>query len=276
MSKFVLPKAGGAWWTFGLCTAAGVVLAVSRRADPGVLTGLVVGMTCSFLASEWLFQWMADLLRNWGSNWHPTISVLGVALVGAALLSLALAWARLDHLQPQLSRELGLVLVAWAAFALFVLALRLRSAPFDAFLLFVSALLMTGPALLLGALALGPHPWKVLEFWGLWAWYFPTAALDLAVWMRRSWLPRWKVYGTDLLLIIPGVLALALGWWPAVLALAPLAARSAYRMAKDLLRRGPDTERSTEPQVLHWRGYEELAFGLLLSAVWVWIFLPQP
>jgi hypothetical protein len=207
---------------------------------------------------------------------------LGIASLGAAMLAAAVfrAEARREGLGLEIAWGLG----SWAAAAALVLALRLKLPARSLGLLLPSAVLLTAPAMLLGALAFGGLGWKAAGFWAMWAWFFGAGIFYVQTWLRSALLPRWRIA----LACLPYLAeAAALAWlsrWPGTVVLGLFSFRVLWRLKERVadwdaqmaeLAGGPVPARlPTDGVEIRRLGWEQVGWSLALSAIWTWRYWP--
>jgi hypothetical protein len=258
---FRLPSEYGAWWTFEICLLSGWIKA-STLGEWRASLSLAAGMQALFLASEWITG-----LARWRrrASW---IAWQGWLLCGAAA---GLLGAGLYHTPDPIRMDLAQCLAAWALLSALVLNLRIRVPARDVRLMMASAVLLTGPTLVLGVLAFGGLGLKALAYWGLWAWFFPWGVFYIQTWLRGTTLPRWTIAAASLPFFLEAAL---LAWFERGLATA-LLALLCVRIAWRLRLRWVEYQRSEAPPrlcVSCWDmrllGCEELAWSLVLYGIW--------
>lgn len=281
---FHLPHEHGAWWTFFSCLAAGLIQALAWKADPATSFMLAAGMACFFLASDWITELAHSLFERrlrprmeLGLKTGASIILTGCLLI---LLSLLRAESRLHGLGLGIASGLA----AWAFAILIVLILRLKLPARSLGLLLPSAVLLTAPVMLLGALAFGGLGLKALGFWALWAWFFGAGIYYVQTWLRSYMLPRWRMVLASLPYLSQ---AAVLGWfsrWPGTLLLTLFSLRLLWRLKERVLdwdahmaelSGGPAPSRlPTDGAEIRRLGWEQVAWSLVLGAVWTWLYWP--
>jgi hypothetical protein len=272
--KFSFPFEHGAWWTFQSCLAAGLFQAIAWKAPLFPSACLALGMECLFLASEWVAGFGRSLVEGrlggdgqFRSRKGWILSALGLGLLGLGV----------DSLAAELRSPLMGVLGFWAAFSLSVLWMRIKLPSRDIVLLMGSAVLLTGPALVLGGLAFSSFSERAAEFWSLWAWSYAWGVFYIQAWMRGSTLPRWRLALASLpFLIQAAFLSVHSGLGVKALLLL-LSLRILWRLKRRMENMGEplgSPQTPTSPAEIRLLGYEQLAWSLLLGVSWSWHFLP--
>jgi hypothetical protein len=241
------------------------------RADFWAVGSLALGMEALFLASDWitgLAQWIFVGRLRGGCHWKAPWG-WGLGLSGALFVLLPL------FLIPNSQRlGLGLVLALWALLSAKILWMRIKLPPRNIVLMMSSALLLTGPALVLGGLAFGTWGLKALGYWALWAWFFIWGVNYVQVWMRGNTLPRWRSFIASLPFLLEAAALGLLASWHGVLVLVLLSGRIVWRLWQRLGMRENRAILHTLPRDIRLLGFEQVAWSFCLSAVWIIYFLP--
>lgn len=182
---FPLPQDSQAWWGVLLSLLAGWALSLGPRLDPRGLP-LAVAALSLFLGSEWFSQ-LAGRSRQGQVAPARLKQPLGLGLLG--LTALSLAWFLYAEASPD-RQAWGTVVTAVGCLVALMFILRLEWRPLDARLLYLSHLILTLPALVLGFVAWGPYDPRAFGLWLLPAAFFPAQALFAQFWMEGSEAPR--------------------------------------------------------------------------------------
>jgi hypothetical protein len=276
---YYLPSDLGAGWTFTLCIASGLALALARGGDSATAWHLAAGLLCLFLASDWLTD-AARVALN-GRWLRPAPMGLFLTAGGLALCAQAVWRAGLD-------RPLGLMLwgglVFWAFMACLVMALRLVLPPRSLGLLLPSAVLVSAPAMLLPILAFGDLDGRVAGFWAAWAAFFALEVVYVQTWLSGAQLPCWRLTAASLAYL--GAAALLALWGAPAPAgvLLLLCLRVLWRLRQrtvershleaELEGREQPAHLPTDPDAISRFGWEQLAWSLALGLLWTWRHWP--
>jgi hypothetical protein len=259
---FHLPKEHGAWWTFETCLAAGLLQAYARHQAMAAALSLGAGMHALFLCSDWF----THLGRSRRGAWLSLPGWL-LSLAGLSLLATGIALA-----PSPLQKGLAGVLALWGLFAALVLWMRVHWPARDLRLLMCSGVLLTGPSLILGGLGLGAWGPQALCYWAPWAWYFASGVLYIQTWLRGNTLPRWRIQAASLpFLVLASLLAIFSGWLGASLVFA-LGVRVLWRLRlrlQEFDHSDGQPHLASSPREIRSLGYEQLAWSLLLSGLWM-------
>lgn len=212
---FPWPSDSQAWWGVLSCSIAAWPLILGFRFDPQAFALTAAGLSL-FLCSDWLSH-LAGRSREGDVNPAHWSDPVGLSLIGLTLLSLV---AFLSQLPPSGREAWAPVITGVACLVALMFVLRMEWRPMDGRLLYLTHLILTLPALVLGFVVWGvgsPAAWGA---WLLPAAYFPAQALLAQYWMEGPDAPRNSpsVLATPLLL---GILLLARDHaWTEALALA--------------------------------------------------------
>lgn len=262
-ARFHVPFEHGAWWSFGSTLAGGLAVALSHRADAAACVGVVLSLGAGFVLQDWAQALLAALLgrrsqalSQWRSPWG-----WGLAALASAGLALQLWRTGAD----------GRVAWAWlwalaaTGMAAGLLSRILQSGRGRQSLAF-TALLLSAPALPLGALAFGfTGRLAVFAAWPLL--YYPSITLAAQSYIR-GFPERARATGPAMVAALGLAAAVAGAWLPAGL----------------LLGNGTHLWRSIRAR---WRAYPaglppggairafgkaQAALGIALTLVWAWSF----
>jgi hypothetical protein len=231
-------------------------------------------MECFFLASDWITG-LAQLVLEGKLRGHSEWQASEGWSLGLAGLALLLFGASSAPLEYRLGLELTLGL--WTLFSAAVLWMRVKMAARNIVLLMSSALLLSGPVLVLGGMAFHGVVAKLSSYWAAWAWFFAWGVFYIQAWMRGNTLPRWRIMVASLpFLAQAGVLAY-FSRWPGTAVLLLLSARIVWRLKRRLEcfeEAGSRPRTPTSPAEIRVLGFEQVAWSLVLSLIWVWHYLP--
>ncbi|HTB21783.1 MAG TPA: hypothetical protein VK914_03660 [bacterium] len=262
-SDFRFSSEYGAWWNFETCLWAGLLKVFERGAALPSALALAAGMHALFLTSEWFTGLGRRGARaDWGSREAWLLVAAGLALLATGVV-----------LAPALLRtDLVWVLALWSLFAGGVLWLRVLLPSRDLRLLMASAVLLTGPTLVLGMLAFDGAVPKILGYWSLWAWYFPWGIFYIQTWLRGNTLPRWRIGAASIPFLAEAAVLACFSGWLGSLCLLLLCCRMVWRLRRRLLefdRCGTAPRLASTPDEVRLLGYEQLAWSLVLSGIWI-------
>lgn len=262
-ARFHIPFEHGAWWSFGSTLAGALAVALWRRADAVACAGIVLALGAGFVLQDWAQALLAALLRRRSqalSQWH---SPWGWALAGLAAFGVALQWGR----SPAAERTAWAGLWVLAAAGMLVgLLSRIVQAGRGRQSLAFTALLLSAPALPLGALAFGfTERLAAFVFWPLL--YYPAVTLSAQGYIRGF--PQSARWVGPALVVTLGLLAASTRAWLAALG---LLGNGVY------LWRAIQTRWREHPNGLppggsiRAFGKIQAALGVALTLVWVWSF----
>lgn len=200
---FPWPSDSQAWWSALSCSVVAWFLVIGPHFNPQAFALVVAGVSL-FLCSDWLSH-LAGHSREGAVSPASWSEPVGLGLMGLTLLSLVSFLVEL----PSLGREnWGMVITGVACLVALMFVLRMEWRPLDGRLLYLTHLILTLPALVLGFVVWGVGSAQAFGVWLLPATYFPTQALLVQYWMEGDTAPRasLSVLATPLLL---GILLLA-------------------------------------------------------------------
>jgi len=262
-SAFRFSAEYGAWWTFEICLWSGLLKAFEKGSGFGAALCLAAGMHALFFASEWFTGLGRGDVRA-ALNHRPAWLFVSA---GAALLAGGVVAA------PGLVRgEIAWTLVLWGLFAGVVLWMRTFLPSRDLRVLVSSAVLLTGPTLVLGIIAFDGAVLKDLGFWSLWAWFFPWSIFYIQTWLGGNTLPRWRIGAASLPYFMEASVVACFSAWPGSLCLLLLSARVVQRLRRRLREfdHGNALPRlASTPDDVRLLGYEQLAWSLVLAGIWI-------
>lgn len=262
-SAFRFSSDYGAWLTFEVCLLAGLLKVLEQRSGFAAALSLAAGMHALFLTSEWFTGLGRRETTVVWDNWGVWLLVS----VGGVLLTVGVALAP-GHLRLDLAGAM----VLWGLFAGVILWMRMRLAVRDLRVLAASAVLLTGPALVLGILAFDGSGGKVLGYWSLWAWFFPWSIFYMQTWLRGNTLPRWRIWVASLAFFMEAAILACFSGWLASLFLLPLCGRVIWRLKRRLREFDED---NGMPRVVSLArdvrllGYEQMVWTFVLGGIWV-------
>jgi hypothetical protein len=262
-ARFHVPFEHGAWWSFGSTLAGGLAVALLRRADPAACGGVVLALGAGFMLQDWAQALLAALLRRrsqalsqWGSPWGWGLAAL--ALGGVVL--------QLWRVEPaERAAWIGLWALAAVGMAAGLLSRILQSGRGRQSLAF-TALLLSAPALPLGALAFG-FTGRLAAFtvWPLL--YYPAVTLAAQSYIRGF--PEGARASGPAMAAVLGFAAAAAGaWLPTALMLG-----NGMHLWGSIRTRWRDHPAGLPPgAAIRDFGKTQAALGITLTLLWVWNF----
>lgn len=210
-SSFPFPNDGQAWWSVVVCLAVGWLLNLGAHLSDQALA-LAIAALCLFFGSEW-FSHLAGRSRSGSVQPKSFREPLGLALLAATAASLA--WF-LVICEPLDRHAWASVITGVGCMVALMFILRLEWRPLDGRLLYLTHLILTLPALMLGFVAWGVFAPRAFGVWILPAAYFPAQALFSQFWMEGPEAPSDAMSLVSVPVLLAVLLQAARGAWVGV------------------------------------------------------------
>jgi uncharacterized membrane protein len=180
LSAFPWPNDSQAWWSFLACQFGAWTLLFGWDLDRRGLS-LAVAAFGLFFAGDWLSA-LAGRSRE-GAVRPAAFSFVGLGLL---LTSTAALLVFLSLLPSNERKAWSMVITGVGCLVALMFILRLEMRPLDGRLLYLTHLILTLPALVLGFLRYGVGAVAAWSFWILPAVYYPAQALLAHYWMKGT------------------------------------------------------------------------------------------